>query len=50
VIIIEGFSLDTLAKTRLLEQAKERGNCLIVTLLVIELKSMDLQSNNKADL
>jgi hypothetical protein len=46
--------LDTLAKTRLLEQAKNEGiESLIVTLLAIELKFMDLQSTfsiNKVDL
>jgi hypothetical protein len=45
--------LDTLAKTRLLEQARTRVESLIVTLLAIELKFMDLQSIlsiNKVDL
>jgi hypothetical protein len=36
--------LDTLAKTRLLEQKNEGIESLIVTLLAIELKFMDLQS------
>jgi hypothetical protein len=45
--------LDTLAKTRLLEQAKNEGIESLIVTSAIELKFMDLQSTlsiNKVDL